>query len=326
MTTLPHPTLSIAIPLYNESVGIVSFHDQLTKIAIAATDNSYEIIYCNDGSSDNTAELVRGIAANDLRVRFITLSRNFGKESALSAAIHAANGQAVIMLDGDGQHPITLIPQFIEAWRAGAKVVVGLRTNQDSETLIKQFGSRLFYILFNRLTGQHLIPGSTDYRLIDHSVQQAFLSLPETDRITRGLIDWLGFTRTYIPIPRLARVAGAPSYSLRKLILLATNSFVSLSAVPLYMFGVIGFIITATSFLLGGAVFVEQILLHDPLGWAFTGTALLGILTLFLVGIVLMSQGIISLYLSHTHNQTKRRPLYIIDYDASIRVEERHNA
>lgn len=321
MKSSHHPLLSIAIPLYNESAGITSFHARLTKVAVSATDNSYEVIYCDDGSTDTTVELVRVIAANDPHIRLIVLSRNFGKENALSAAIHAATGQAVIMLDGDGQHPVTLIPEFIEAWRGGAKVVVGLRSDQDSETLVKQVGSRLFYALFNRLTGQRLVPGSTDYRLIDRAVQQAFLRLPETDRITRGLIDWLGFTRAYLPIPRLARTIGKPGYSLRKLVLLATNSFVSLSAVPLYLFGVLGLIITIITFLLGVSVLIEQVILHDPLNWAFTGTAMLGILTLFLVGVVLMSQGIISLYLSHTHSQTKRRPLYVIDYTTSIKVD-----
>ncbi|HEY5695427.1 MAG TPA: glycosyltransferase family 2 protein [Candidatus Saccharimonadales bacterium] len=314
------PLISIAVPLYNESAGIVSFHNELTKVAITATGNSYEIIYCDDGSNDNTVELVQEIAEKNRHVRLVALSRNFGKESALSAAIHAATGQAVIMLDGDGQHPIALIPAFVKAWQAGAKVVIGLRTEKDSEAFTKRLVSKMFYALFNRFTDQHLIPGTTDYRLIDRAVQQAFLHLPETDRITRGLIDWLGFTRAYIPIPRLARAAGTPSYSWRKLALLATNSFVSLTVAPLYLFGILGLIITVIAFILGIAVFIEQIILHDPLRWAFTGTAMLGILTLFLVGIILISQGIISLYLSRTHSQTKQRPLYIINYDMSARI------
>lgn len=322
MTSSPRPLISFTIPLHNEAAGIADFHAQLEKMAIDATDNSYEIVYCDDGSSDQTSDIVRKICRANPRVALIQLSRNFGKESALSAAIHQAHGQAIVMLDGDGQHPISAIPVFIAAWRDGNKVVVGKRTGKDTEALIKRLGSWLFYRLFNRMTDQKLVAGATDYRLIDRAVQQAFLALPETDRITRGLIDWLGFSRAYVPITRIPRISGAPSYSLRKLVVLATNSFVSLSSVPLYLFGYLGLIITTLSTLLGLSVFIEQILLHDPWQWRFTGSAMLGILIIFLVGIVLISQGIISLYLSRVYTQAKQRPLYIIDYAASAGLKE----
>lgn len=322
MTSSPRPLISFTIPLYNEAAGIADFHAQLEKMAINATDDSYEIIYCNDGSSDQTGDVVRKICRSNPRVTLIQLSRNFGKESALSAAIHQAHGQAILMLDGDGQHPISAIPTFIAAWRDGAKVVVGKRTGKDTEGLTKRLGSWLFYHLFNQMTDQKLVAGTTDYRLIDRAVQQAFLALPETDRITRGLIDWLGFSRTYVPIARSKRISGTASYSLRKLVVLATNSFVSLSSVPLYLFGYLGLIITTLSTILGLSVFVEQVLLRDPLQWRFTGSAMLGILIVFLVGIVLISQGIISLYLSRVYTQAKQRPLYVIDYEASAGLEE----
>jgi dolichol-phosphate mannosyltransferase len=322
MVTTPHPRLSIVIPVYNEQEGIAVFHNQLSEVVQKVAHESYEIIYSDDGSSDNTATLIRDMAKSDHHIKLLCLSRNFGKEIALSAAIHMATGDAVIMLDGDGQHPVEMLPEFVEAWQAGAKVVIGVRSGRDTERLTKRFGSWLFYHLFNRITGQHLVPGSTDYRLIDRSVQQAFLRLPETDRQTRGLIDWLGFQRTYIPITRLPRTAGTASYSFRKLVKLSLNSVVSLSSVPLYVSGYLGVLITVTAFLLGFAVLIEQFLLHDPLHWKFTGTAMLSILTLFLVGIVLISQGIISLYLSYIHTQAKNRPLYIIDYDSSVGFKE----
>jgi dolichol-phosphate mannosyltransferase len=322
MTSSPRPLISFTIPLHNEAAGIADFHAQLEKMAVNATEDSYEIVYCDDGSSDQTGDIVRKICRTNPHVILIQLSRNFGKESALSAAIHQAHGQAIIMLDGDGQHPISAIPAFITSWRAGNKVVVGQRTGKDTETLTKRLGSWLFYSLFNRMTNQKLVAGTTDYRLIDRSVQQAFLALPETDRITRGLIDWLGFSRAYVPITRIARMSGTPSYSLRKLVVLATNSFVSLSSVPLYLFGYLGLIITTLSTILGLSVIVEQILLRDPWHWRFTGSAMLGILIVFLVGIVLISQGVISLYLSRVYTQAKQRPLYIIDYTASAGLKE----
>lgn len=322
MTSPSRPLISVTVPLYNEAAGILTFHDQLVKVIKAATKNSYEIIYCDDGSNDDTAALIHKLCAKNSRVKLITLSRNFGKESALSAAIHQASGDGILMLDGDGQHPIELIPDFIKAWQEDAEVVIGLRSDKDSESAFKRFGSWLFYKLFNRLTGQKMTPGATDYRLIDRSVQQAFLSLNETDRITRGLIDWLGFKRQFIPVHRLARTAGTPGYSLSSLIKLATNSFVSLSSTPLYIFGYIGMFIASTSFLVGLAVFIEQVIMRDPWHWQFTGSAMLGILILFLVGIILISQGIISLYISHMHSQTKGRPLYVINYKQSAGINQ----
>jgi dolichol-phosphate mannosyltransferase len=323
MSSPSRPLVSVTVPLYNEAAGILAFHQQLLQVIKAATNNSYEIIYCDDGSTDDTAALVHKLCAKNSRVKLITLSRNFGKESALSASIHQATGDGILMLDGDGQHPVELIPDFITAWQNGADVIIGLRSDKDSESTFKRFGSWLFYKLFNRLTGQKMTPGTTDYRLIDRSVQQAFLSLTETDRITRGLIDWLGFKRQFIPVHRLARTAGAPGYTFSSLMKLATNSFVSMSSTPLYFFGYIGVFIASTSFVVGLAVLIEQIILRDPWQWQFTGSAMLGILILFLVGIILISQGVISLYISHMHSQTKGRPLYVINYKESAGIDRK---
>ncbi len=310
--------LSIVVPVYNEGAGLAVFHQSLIE-TLNALGHDYEIIYCDDGSIDDSAALVQQWHQADQRVKLIKLSRNFGKESALAAGIAAASGAAIITLDGDGQHPVELLPQFVAAWQKGARVVVGIRSNRGAEP---QLGSRLFYQLFNKLTHQKLIPGSTDYRLIDASVQQAFLELKETDRITRGLIDWLGFERTFIHFTAKPRQTGAAGYDRGKRWQLAANSFVSLTPTPLYLFGYLGVFITGGALLLGGAVFIEQLLLADPLHWKFTGTAMLGILILFLVGMVLMSQGILSLYISHMHTQSKQRPLYVVDYQGSAGIEK----
>ncbi len=316
--------ITVVVPLYNESAGLSSFHTKVMK-TLEALDRPYELIYCNDGSTDNSGHLIREWRRLNPRIRLIQFSRNFGKESALSAGIAHAKGAGILMIDSDGQHPPELIPQFISAWEKGARVVVGVRKNNKGESLFKRLGSRLFYSLFNRLPGQKLVPGSTDFRLIDKEVQAAFLKLKETDRITRGLIDWLGFERQYIYFTANPRAAGTASYSRRKLLKLAANSFVSLSPTPLYVFGYLGVLITTFALLLGSSVFVEQLLLGDPLGWKFTGTAMLGTLILFMVGIILMSQGILSLYISHIHNQTKQRPLYIIDMVGSAGLEKEEN-
>ena len=315
--------LSVVVPVRNESSGLQKFHEQLVGVVEKSAKDSYEILYCDDGSTDDTSELVRKFNTSNPRVKLIKLSRNFGKENALAAGIETAAGQAILMLDGDGQHPVELIPKFVEAWRRGAQVVAGVRVGNTHEGWSKRMGSRLFYRVFNRFATQKLQAGSTDFRLIDASVQQAFLTLRETHRMTRGLIDWLGFQRELIYFQANARKQGSSSYDRRNLMRLAANSFTSLTPTPLYLFGFVGVIITFLSLVLGASVFVEQILLGDPWHWKFTGTAMLSILLMFLIGIVLISQGILSLYISHLHSESKQRPLYVIDYERSAGIETR---
>ena len=322
MTKSGSELISVVVPLYNEADGLGSFHKSLLNNIHKVAKDDYEIIYCDDGSSDNSAELVRQFRHDDSRSKLISFSRNFGKESALSAGIAAANGQAIITLDGDGQHPVELLPEFVKAWQGGAQVVVGICINRRGDSWLKRLGSRLFYGVFNRLTGQKLLPGMTDFRLMDRAVQKAFVDLPEIDRVTRGLIDWLGFRRVQVEYEEKPRKTGTPGYNLSSLTRLAANSFVSLTPVPLYLFGWLGVLITLGSFLLGSAVIIEQLLLGDPWHWKFTGTAMLSIMLLFLVGVILLSQGILSLYISHIHSQSKGRPLFVIDYNASAGISE----
>lgn len=314
------PTLSIVVPVFDEASGLAHFHTDLEKALTGLSRYEFEIVYVNDGSHDNSADILSDIAKADSRVSVVTLSRNFGKEYALTAGITEATGRAIISLDADGQHPVELIKEFVAAWEKGAQVVVGIRKGRSSPS------SRLFYRIFNKASGEHLTPGATDYRLIDSEVQHAFIELAENGRITRGLIDWLGFNQTSITFEQKARQFGEPTYSKKQLMRLALHSFVSLSNAPLYIFGTLGVIITALSGLLGIGVIIEQVLLRDPLAWKFTGTAMLGILILFLIGIVLMSQGILSLYISSVHRESKRRPLYVINRARSHNLKARKDA
>ncbi|HEY8992729.1 MAG TPA: glycosyltransferase family 2 protein [Candidatus Microsaccharimonas sp.] len=323
MTNSHATLLSVIVPVFNEEGGIVHFHESLVSALEKIDAIRYEIIYSDDGSTDQTASILHQIAKNDHSVRIISLSRNFGKEYALTAGISQARGDALITIDGDGQHPVSTITDFVQKWRDGAQVVVGVRKNTTHRFGFKTLRSKVFYKLFNSITGEQLLSGATDFRLIDREVQQAFLQLGESDRITRGLIDWLGFDRTFIYFDVLSRDHGSASYNTRQLTRLAVNSFVSLSPVPLYIFGYTGVIITALSGILGIAVFIEQVVLRDPMSWKFTGTAMLGILILFLVGILLTSQGIVSLYISHIHNQSKRRPLFVINHKKSLDVDKK---
>jgi len=313
--------LSVVVPVYNESAGLIHFHELLSSQLDKFGPDSYEIIYCDDGSQDDSAKIIRELSAKDSRVKLLKLSRNFGKEIATTAGLHAAVGQAIITIDGDGQHPPELIGEFLKKWRDGAKVVVGLRTSNHKEGWMKRYGSKLFYRFFNRFMGVKIIPGSTDYRLIDRAVQQDFVRMTERNRITRGLIDWLGYRREYVKFAANPRLHGEAGYSFKKLFKLAIDSVVSLSISPLYISAYIGAVVLPLSVLIGLFMVIDS-LVGDPLGLNITGSAYIVVLLLFLVGVLLVSQGIIGLYLSHIHTETQNRPLYVIDKDEPNQTNE----
>lgn len=313
--------ISFVIPAYNEALGIEQFHNDLLVREIKKLQlRKYEIIYVNDGSKDDTHAILSKIADKDKNTKLIDLSKNFGKEIAISAGIEQARGDAIITLDADGQHPPTLLNEFIKKWQDGAQVVVGVRASNKEEGFVKLWGSRLFYKSFNSLPGAEIIPRSTDYRLIDKCVQQELIKFTERNRITRGIVDWLGFKRDYVVFDAPARIAGKPSYKTSQLVRLAMNSFVSLSLTPLFIFGYIGLLITTLAFFAGIFIITEQIILGDPLGLNITGSAMLGLLVSFLVGLVLMSQGIMAVYLSHIYAQAQSRPLYVINRSSSKNI------
>lgn len=315
--------ISIVVPMYNESEGLELFHNKHLIPAIEKLKKySFEIIYVNDGSRDDTLSILSKIAQKNSIVRVVNLSRNFGKEIATTAGISVSKGDATIIMDGDGQHPPSILSKFIEEWRRGAQVVVGIRSKNEKEGLIKRFGSKVFYTIFNSTSGAEMVPRSTDYRLIDKVVRVEFLKFTERNRITRGLIDWLGFKREYVTFTAPARLAGVASYKTSQLIKLALNSFVSLSLKPLFFFGWVGVVITSLSLFLGLFIVIEQLILKDPMQLYFTGTAMLGILMSLLIGLVLISQAIMATYLSHVHVQTQDRPLFVIDLTNSQNLSD----
>lgn len=322
MEQRPLMLLSVVVPMYNESEGVNTFHyDILLPEVLKVAKKSFEIIYVNDGSKDNTLNLLTKIAATDKSVKVVNLSRNFGKEIATTAGISVASGKATIIMDGDGQHPPTALGEFLEKWEKGAQVVVGVRETNQKEGVVKKWGSKVFYTIFNSTSGSEIVPRSTDFRLIDQVVRTEFLRFTERQRITRGLIDWLGFKREYVTFHSPARLAGEASYKTSQLVRLAINSFVSLSLKPLFIFGWMGVVITLLSLAIGLFIIIEQFILADPLALNFTGPALLGIFTSFLIGLVLTSQGMIAIYLSHVHGQTQERPLFVIDPANSINID-----
>jgi len=216
------------------------------------------------------------------------------------------------MLDADMQHPVELIPEFIAKWEKGNDVVIGVRRDNKSDGLIKKLGSKFFYKIINKITEVHIVPSATDFRLIDKVVIAEFNRFTEKNRMTRALIDWLGFRRDYIYFNANERLHGVASYSIWKLFRLAINSFISLSLVPLKLTGYLGILITLFSGVSGFYILLGKYFFHTPFASTFSDAENLAILILFLVGIILMSIGLLAIYVANIHSEVISRPLYII--------------
>lgn len=308
------PDLSVVVPFYNEAASLPGLYGSL-KPVLEGLAMPYEIIFVDDGSIDASSSVVAKLAKADPAVRVLSLSRNFGKEIATTAGIHKATGRAIMMLDADGQHPVERIPAFVQKWQHGALVVVGRHTSRETSSF-KRARSRVFYYLFRRVTGVAIDPNASDFRLIDQRVQADFNKMTARNRMTRALIDWLGYDREYVSYQENPRLAGTAQQSFQKLFKLAMDSAISLSTSPLYLVAYIGAVVLPLATILGLGMGVNFVL-GDPLGLHATGGAYVMVLLLFLIGILLVSQGIIGLYLSHIHTETQNRPLYVINTEQS---------
>ncbi len=305
--------ISLIIPVYNEEKNIPLLYRELAGVREQLREKyEPEIIFVNDGSTDTSQQVISDLADSDDRVKYVELSRNFGKEVALTAGINNCRGAACIMIDADLQHPVELIPEFIRKWEEGAETVIGIREENGNGGLVKKTGSSLFYKIINRIASVNIIPGETDFRLLDRIVIDEFNKFTERNRISRGLLDWLGFQRAYIYFKAGERAGGQPGYSFFKLLRLAMNSFVSLSLFPLKIAGYLGLLITAISGFLGLFIFIERFILNDPLQLNFSGPAMLAVFIMFLVGIVLSCLGLMALYIASIHAEVVNRPLYIV--------------
>lgn len=307
----PNPLISIVVPVHDEEKNVPLVYAELVKV-LGETRYGYEIIFVDDGSTDHSVGEIEKLAIQDTRVKLLEFSRNFGKEIATSAGIKSAQGDAVIMVDADLQHPPHKILEFLKKWEEGAEVVIGVRNQSKSEGTIKRVGSYFFYKIINIISDTKSVPQATDFRLLDRKVADEFNRFTEKNRITRGLIDWLGFRREYVRFDADERIHGKPSYSTIKLTKLALCSFVSMSLLPLKLTGYLGIIIIAVSGPLGLFIFIQKYIVNDPWGFSFSGPAILTVILLFLVGIILTSLGLIALYIANIQTEVNNRPMYVI--------------
>lgn len=301
-------TISLIVPVFNEEKNLPVFFQNLNEI-LRELPYRFEIIFVNDGSTDGSFGELEKIAQADERVRLLDFSRNFGKEVAVTAGINHCQGAACLMMDADLQHPLEKIPEFLARWENGAEVVIGVREKNHGEGLVKRLGSFFFYKIINSISELEIVSRATDFRLIDRVVIEEFNKLTEKNRMTRALIDWLGFRREYLHFEANERLYGKPAYSFLKLVRLAFTSMVSLSLFPLKLAGYLGIIITIGSGLLGVFILLNRYITQELY---FSGTAILAVIILFLIGIVLICLGFIALYIANIHVEVTNRPMYVV--------------
>lgn len=310
------PLISIIVPVYNEADNLPLLYKEIAEHS-NRLPYQFEMLFVDDGSQDDSAKVLHKFARKDRRVRLIRFSRNFGKEAAVTAGLHAARGNAALIMDADMQMPPSLMTQFIRKWETGSEVVVGVFKSRNL-SFVKRMGAKVFYKIMRRISHTKITPNATDYRLLDRKVINVFNQFTERNRITRGLIDWLGFERDYIYFEQQPRKFGTPGYTFQKLVSLAMNSFTAYSLLPLRLAGYIGAGILAVSVPAGIFLYVERYILGDYLHLGINGTTMLAMLTIFMVGLVLTCLGMMSLYIAHIHAEVANRPLYV------VRPEEQH--
>lgn len=302
------PLVSLVVPVFNEEAVLGVFLEK-TAAVLDGARLDYEYVFVNDGSRDNTLPMLIAASQENPRVRVVDLSRNFGKEAALTAGIDHVRGDVMVPIDVDLQDPPELIPRFVEKWREGYDVVYGLRVSRDEDSLGKRATAGGFYRLFNRLSPTHIPDNAGDFRLVDKRVVAVLRQLPERNRFMKGLFSWVGFRSVGVPYERPARAAGETKWNFRKLWNFALDGIFSFSTVPLRVWSYVGAVISLLAFLYASFIVFTVLMFGKDL----PGYASLLTVVLFLGGIQLISLGIIGEYLGRLFLETKARPIYVVD-------------
>ncbi|RTL34052.1 MAG: glycosyltransferase [Burkholderiales bacterium] len=300
------PRLSCVIPCYNEAANLRLLLPILGE-HLKASASEWEVILVNDGSRDDTS-VVFDEWTRQPGIRAIEFSRNFGKEAALTAGLQAANGDVVVLMDADMQHPPELVAEMVQQWQAGADVVYALRANRDDESMFKQLGTRAFYRLINAKSRFQVPPDAGDFRLMDRSVVEALLALPERNRFMKGLYAWVGFKSVAIPYEPAERAVGTTNYSALKLIAFSIDGLTAFTTWPLRVASIAGMVMALLAFVYGAYVIVDFLIYGNKVsGW----TTIIVLLSFF-VGIQLIGLGILGEYIARIFEEVKSRPLYVV--------------
>jgi dolichol-phosphate mannosyltransferase len=301
-------SLSVIIPVYNESLNIRPLYERLSTV-VQGLQLSHEFIFINDGSRDNTLEIVRELAAQHPEVKYIDLSRNFGHQIAVSAGIDAACGEAVVIIDADLQDPPELIGEMYAKMKEGYEVVYAKRRRRKGESFMKLLTARVFYRILAAITTISIPVDTGDFRIMDKKVVEALRQMPETNKFLRGQISWIGYRQTYVEYDRAERNAGKTGYTYRKMLRFALDGITAFSNFPIKLVTIMGFTVSMVAFLFACISLYIRYFTNLPVerGWTSIIIAIL-----FLGGVQLISIGILGEYISRINTDTKRRPLYFI--------------
>lgn len=303
------PIISIVVPCYNEEEALPLFYQEATRVAGEMSGIDFEFVFIDDGSRDNTLSVLRRLAAADRRVRFVSFSRNFGKEAGMLAGLEAATGDYVALMDADLQDPPALLPELYRAvTEEGYDCAATRRTTRAGEPPIRSFFARLFYRLIHKISDAGIVDGARDYRLMRRAVVDAILSMREYNRFSKGIFGWVGFRTKWIPFVNVERVAGETKWSFWKLFRYSLEGIVAFSTVPLALASVLGVLLCLIAFVFILVVLVKTLAFGDPVG----GWPSMICVILFLGGVQLLCIGILGQYLSKTYLETKRRPIYLV--------------
>lgn len=314
--------ISVVVPIFNEAQILPELRRRLRE-SLDATGRTWEVIFVDDGSSDESGRMIAEYHREDARFKLIELSRNFGHQPAVTAGIHHAGGQCVILMDGDLQDPPEVIGQLVDKWAQGFQVVLAERRTRADHRGIRGMGYRLFYPLLRRLTDLPSAPDAGIFGLMDRAVVEQFNRLPERNRFIPGLRSWLGFRQGSVPYDRQSRAAGKPRQTLRKLVHYAMDAMVSFSYKPLRAATYLGFIVSSIAFVLGVYFLFSFFYFHKPSGSGFTTTILC---VLFLGGVQLICLGILGEYIGRIYEEIKQRPLYIVQRSLGLERPNAHAA
>ena len=301
--------ISIVVPCYNEEAALVFFQKEIDRVSQELMpDITFEILYIDDGSKDNTLQEIHHLAEQDERVKYISFSRNFGKEAAIYAGLKNASGDLVAIMDADLQDPPALLPEMYHAiMEEGYDSVATRRVDRKGEPPVRSFFARKFYKLMNNISNTDIVDGARDYRLMNRKFVNALLELGEYNRFSKGLFGWVGFKTKWIEFENVERVAGETKWSFWKLVRYSIEGIVAFSTAPLALAAVLGVIMC----ILGAIAIVFIVVRQLAFGNAVAGWASLACIILFLGGVQLLCLGILGSYMSKTYLEVKNRPIYI---------------
>lgn len=302
--------ISVVVPCYNEQRALPFYYDKMKEVMALLPELSFEIIIVDDGSTDGTLETAKQLAKSDERIRYISFSRNFGKEAAMYAGLKNASGKYTAIMDADLQDPPEMLPKMYRVITEEGYDAVGTRrVTRKGEPPVRSFFARKFYKIMSRISKANMVDGARDYRLMNRKYVDALLSLGEYNRFSKGLFGWVGFKVKWLEFENVNRIAGETKWSFGQLFLYSLDGIVAFSNVPLYMASIagIGSFIAAIAAMI--FIIVRRLVFGDPVaGWASTV-----VIILFIGGIQLLSIGILGLYLSKLYLEAKNRPIYLLD-------------